>query len=186
MVFGFIAIVVFIGLAAAGIVWYLKYAYARYAQAWSALTPIVAGAAKGAKMTGSYHGLPVEARINSVSDSENRHTRYYFELKLTGRPGGRDWKIVYGGEKLLGFGEKRWHVSTKDDALRERLTSAGAVAEMQDWGGQPTVSYKAKSGRLEYSEQVGGMYALPSPERFTAQLELLRRFAQFNEQANAA
>lgn len=129
--------------------------------------------------------MPVAARVRAVSDSDNSNTTYYFEASLTGAPGGRDWTMKYGGQKLLGFGEKSWHVSTKDDALKARLEGSGELAAVAQFG-YPTISYKARRGEFEYSEQVRGMFDIPPPERFSAQLELLARLARLNAQANAA
>jgi hypothetical protein len=171
------------------VVWFLKRSYKIYAERWAALAPLVGGAHKGSRMTGTYQGRPVHARIDaetSGTDETTRRTTYHFKVKLMGEPGGRDWKVVYGGEKFLGFGEKRWHVSTKDDTLKERLSGAGVVVALQAWGSYPAVTYKAKKGEFEYSERVGGMYDMPTPERFRQQLDLLTRFAEVNEQVNAA
>lgn len=180
-----IFVVLMIAAIAYFMVWFIKRSYAKYQQVWATLTPIVGGTSKGNRMTGTYQGLPVAARINAVSDSENTNTRYYFEVTLTSVPRGRDWKIQYSGEKLLGFGEKRWHVSTKDDALKARLEQTGEFAGVQRFG-YPTITYKAKRGEIQYSEQVGGMYTIPAPERFSAQLELLVHLLRANEQLNAA
>lgn len=182
----FLIAIVVIGLVVWFIVWFLKRSYALYAEKWTPLAAIVSGTHKGSRMNGTYQGRPVRARINAVGDSEGGSTTYYFEIDLAARPGGRDWKVTYGGEKLLGFGERHWHVATKDDMLKQRLNGAGIVSEMTSWGSYPTISYKAKNGEFSYQEQVGGMYDLPSPERFSAQLELLARFAHVNEQVNAA
>lgn len=185
MVFFFLGIIAFIALVVWFFIWFIKKSNAKYAQLWSALTPLVNGTAKGHRMSGTYQGRTVRARLNSVSDGDN-NTSYYFEVNMQSAPRGSDWKVVYGGEKFMGFGEKHWHVSTRDEAAKERLTRTGVLEEMQRWGSHPTLKFKAKSGELEYSEPVNGMFSIPAPERFQAQLELLARLAAFNEQANAA
>lgn len=185
---------IFIGLLIVGgvfalivwfVIWYVKKANARYAQLWSQLAPMVSGAHKGNKLEGAYQGRTVYARLDSVSDGDEG-TDYYFELRMATVPRGRDWKVAYGGEKLLGFGEKRWHVATKDDALKERLNGSGVVAAMSQWGAYPTISFRAKNGELEYRERVRNAFDLPAPPRFQQQLELLAHFSQVNEQVNAA
>ena len=186
-----VGVIILAALIIAGVAyfiyWFLKRSYAKYAEKWSALAPIVSGTAKGAKMTGTYQGLPVTARINAVSDNDNTSQRYYFEVTLAGAPAGtgRDWKIQYGGEKFLGFGEKRWHVSTKDDGLKTRFEQSEEFRSVGQLG-YPTISYKAKRGQIEYSEQVKGMFDIPAPERFTTQIELLARLLRANQQLNAA
>lgn len=182
----FIFALLIVAGVAAFVVWFVKRSNARYAEAWAALTPLVeGGASKGSRMTGTYQGMPVAARVRPVSDSDNSSTTYFFETSLTAAPVGRDWTIRHGGQKLLGFGEKVWHVSTKDDALKARLEGSGEFAEVARLG-FPTVTYKARRGELLYSEQVSGMFDIPRPERFSAQLELLARLARLNSRANAA
>lgn len=184
-----VGIIILAALIIAGaayfIYWFIKRSYARYAEKWSVLTPIVSGTAKGAKMTGTYQGMPVTARINSVSDSDNSNTRYFFEVTLDGAAGARDWTIQYGGEKFLGFGEKRWHVSTKDDALKSRFEQRDEFRSVEQFG-YPTITYKARRGQIQYSEHVPGMFDIPDPQRFTAQLELLARLMRTSQQLNAA
>jgi len=185
VVLGLVGLLAFVGLIVWFIVWYVRKAQARYAQLWPPLAALVGGAYKGHSMSGTYRGFPVRARLNAVSDGDNG-TDYFWEVRLTAAAGGRDWKLQYGGERLLGFGEKRWHVAAKDDALKQRLAGTGLLAEMTNWGAHPTVAYKAKSGEFEYSEPARGAFDFPTPERFGAQLELLARLALVNRQVNAA
>ena len=184
VVLGLVGLAAFVGLIVWFVVWYVRKANARYAQMWPPLAALVGGTHKGHTMSGSYQGFPVRARVNAVSDSDS--TEYFWEVTLVSAPRGRDWKLQYGGERLLGFGEKRWHVAAKDDTLRQRLAGTGVLAEMAGWGAHPTVSYKSKAGEFEYSERVGGAFDFPTPERFGAQLELLARLALVNRQVNAA
>lgn len=184
-IYWIVGVPVFIGLIAALVIWFLKRSYAKYAELWSQLMPLVVGSSKGSRMTGNYQGLPVRAKINAVSEGDGGGTDYFFEINMTAAPRGKDWRLVYGGEKLLGFGEKRWHVSAKDEALKERLNAVGVVAHMQSWGAQPIIKYKAKRGEFEYSEPVAGMFAIPPPERFQAQLDLLAWLSKINEQVNS-
>lgn len=58
------------------------------------------------------------------------------------------------------------------------------VTGMAPWQNAPDVSYKAKQGALRYETKVNGMFAIPSLEQFTAQLDLLARLAQVNQQVN--
>jgi hypothetical protein len=133
-------------------------------------------------MTGSYDGKPVQARINSVGGDDS--TKYYYELTMTPGPQGKDWSLSYTGDKLLGLGQKSWHVKTKDEALKQRLIDDGALALIERWSGYPDVSYKANKGVLKYEHEVRNMHALPAPEQFKQQLDLLNRLAQINQQVN--
>lgn len=174
--------IVFIILVAVLAVWFARRANAKYAELWPPLASQVSGTYKSSKMNGSYEGRPIQARINSTSDDNS--TTYLYELALTAAPQGKDWALSYTGDKLLGMGQKSWHVKTKDDLLKQRLIDAGAPALVERWDSYPQVSYKAKSGTLKYEQQVGGMHALPAPEQFKAQLELMSRMAQLNSQVN--
>lgn len=180
--------VVGVGVVVGLIVWfvvrYVRKANAKYAELWGRLAGLINGTSKGSRMTGTYMGAPVEAKINAVSDNDGGATSYYYELSLVQGGRGQDWSVNYGGEKLLGFGEKRWHVKTKDDALKDRLASARVVEIVAVRPQHSHVSYKAKRGALVYQETIGGAFAVPAPEEFKAQLELLARLAEVNRQVN--
>jgi hypothetical protein len=164
------------------VVVYLKKANAKYAQLWAPLAGFVSGTAKGSKLTGTFNGMPAQARINAVSDDNS--TDYFFELVLTPGAQGKDWSLSYTGDKLLGMGAKSWHVKTKDEGLKQRLSDGGALATIQQWSGFPEITYKSKAGTLKYSVQVNGMYAIPGLDEFKTQLELLSRLAEVNRQVN--
>lgn len=67
----------------------------------------MSGSSKGNTLTGSYNGMPVQAKIKSVSDGDNS-TEYYYELTLMPGTQGKDWALSYTGDKMLGFGSKSW------------------------------------------------------------------------------
>ena len=171
-----------VGLIVWFIVWHTRKTNAKYAELWGRIAGLVNGTSKGSQMIGTYMGAMVEARIKSFSDDDE--TTYYYELSLT--PGGRgqDWSVNYGGEKLLGFGEKRWHVKAKDDALKDRLVAARVVELVAVRPQHSNVSYKAKRGVLVYHETLRSGFDVPAPEEFKAQLELLGRLAEVNRQVN--
>lgn len=164
------------------IIWFNRRNAGKYAQLWPPLAAKVNGTFKGRSMTGSYGGMPVQARINTVSDDSS--TEYFYELTLTSAAHGRDWTVTYGSDKLFGMGQKGWLVKARDESLKQRLTDAGTVDLVQGGEGHPEVSYKAKHGVLKYEQRVGGMFALPTAEQFDRQLDLLARLAQINQQVN--
>lgn len=135
-------------------------------------------------MTGAYNGMPVQARINAVSSDDS--TEYFYELTLTPGAQGKDWALSYTGDKMLGLGAKSWHIKTKDEALQQRLASLGVLDTIQQWPSTPEIVHKARPGTLKYEQQVNSMFALPAPDQFKAQLDLLARLAQINAQANVA
>jgi hypothetical protein len=181
------AILWVVGLGVAGLVvwlviWSTGKNNAKYAELWGRIAGLVNGTWKGSRMVGTYEGALVEAEIKSISGDDE--TTYYYELSMT--PGGRgqDWSVKYGGEKLLGFGEQRWHVKAKDDALKDRLVAARVLELMAVRPQHNEVKYKAKPGTLVYQETARGAFGVPAPEDFKAQLELLARLADVNRQVN--
>lgn len=184
MIFLFVGIAVFIGLVGWLALFFIKRNNAKYTQLWSTLAGTIQGSAQGNKLTGTYNGVPVQARINSVSDDNS--TDYYYELTVTPGMQGKDWSLSYTGDKMLGLGAKSWHVKTKDEALKQRLMDAGAIRTMDSWQGHPSVVYKAKNGALKYETKVNGMFAIPSADEFKAQLDLLTHLGTINGQANVS
>lgn len=184
IVIAVVAVIIVIALVAPLIVWFNKRNNARYDQLWPSLAPLVNGASKGDTLAGMYNEMPVQARVKTISDSDNS-TEHYYELALTQAVAGKDWALSYSGDKLLGMGKKAWHVKTRDEALKQRLIDAGALGLVEQWPGYPDVSYKAKSGTLHYTIQIKNMFALPAPQEFRAQLDLLTKLARINQQGNA-
>jgi hypothetical protein len=154
-----------------------------YGKLWSPLIPLVNGSAQGSRLSGTYQGMPLTARIAGGPYEE---PSYYYELTMTLGGAAGDWSLAYTGEKFLGTGAKTWRVKSKDDDLRQRLTEAGAVTAIQSWANQPEITYKSRNGTLHYWQRVEGMYDLPTPEAFQAQLDLLAALAKINRQANTA
>jgi hypothetical protein len=169
-------------VAAALIVVYLCKANAKYGQLWAPLAGVIGGSSKGSKLSGTFERMPVEARISATGDESA--TEYFYELTMTPGPQGKDWGLYYIGDHLLGMGPKSWHLKTKDDALKQRLSGAGVLQAIEQWAGYPAVSYKAKRGTLKYCAKVKNMYAIPGVDEFRAQLALLVRLAEANRQAN--
>lgn len=152
-----------------------------YGKLWAPLIPLVNGSAQGSRLSGTYAGMPVSARL---AGEGGEAPAYHYELTLTHGAATGDWALSYTGEKFLGTGVKTWRVKSKDDALARRLTESGAVTALQTWGSQPEITYKSKSGTLHYWQRVDGMYDVPSPEEFAAQLDLLSNLANLNRQVN--
>lgn len=184
LLIAFAAVVGVIALVVPLVLFFNKRNKEKYAQLWAPLATLINGSSTGNTMTGTYNGVPVQAKINAVSDSENS-TEYFYQLTVTPGTQGQDWSLAYTGDKLLGMGKKSWHIKTKNEALKQRLTESGAVAALEQWGSYPEVAYKAKQGTLKYETKVNGMFSLPSIEQFQAQLELMQHLAQTNRQVNA-
>ncbi len=177
----FVGAIVFIAAIAVLVVVYLKKANAKYAQLWAPLASFVSGTSKGSKLTGTFNSMPVQARINAVSDDNS--TDYFYELVVTPGAQGKDWSLSYTGDKLLGMGAKSWHVKTKDDGLKQRLAES-VLPTLEQWPSFPEITYKAKGGTLKYAIKVKSMYAIPRLDEFKQELELLARLGEINRQVN--
>ena len=177
-----------VSMAAAVLAWitwiYLKRSYAKYAQLWSEISGIVDGKPNGNKMSGTYAGMPVAARVDSITGDTS--TSYFFEVVMTTPAHGKDWSVEYGGQGLLGRGQRSWYIKTKDETLKQRLETAGVVAAMETWSQGVTVAYKAKSGALTFRSPVNSAFGIASPDQFTAQLDLLQRLARVSQHAGVA
>ncbi len=90
---------------------------------------------------------------------------------------------------------KKWYVKSRNPAVVESLESLGAPtlvahryrhverpfsAELEP----PRVHYDPDSGRLSYVVVAGGRMTSLTLEQFAAQLDLLRRLAELDRQAN--
>lgn len=152
-----------------------------YGKLWLPLIPLVNGSAQGSRLTGTYQGISLTARIGGGGEE---NPAYHYELTMTPGIAAGDWSLAYTGEKFLGTGAKTWRVKSRDEDLRQRLTDAGAVTAIQSWVDQPEIAYKSKSGTLHYWQRVEGMYDIPTPEQFQQQLDLLAGLAKINRQVN--
>lgn len=172
------------GLAVAGTLGWLAARSLAFKSPLSALVPLlVGGAAQENLLLGRYDGLPVRARVADASGPDAVPDAW--EVVLSAGPGSVDWSLVYTGEKFLGTGVKAWRVKSRDEELAQRLTQAGGPALLRDWVGQPQITYQAKSGALVYRVADADLPAVPAPDAFQAQLDLLARLARLNREANA-
>jgi hypothetical protein len=145
---------------------------------WEPLVPVVNGTLDrkygSAVLRGTYQERPILA-TQILGGAENPDT---FRIEMTTVSRGANWLVRYGSEKL--FGKDQWYLQAGHEKLSQRLTDLDVLTEMQRWQGHPTISYRVDSGTLSYEEEG----SVPKPERFQAQLDLLLRFAQINEQVN--
>ncbi|HEV2810771.1 MAG TPA: hypothetical protein VGV93_10295 [Acidimicrobiales bacterium] len=108
--------------------------------------------------------------------------------------GGCAWSVRHG-RRLRAWRSEGWYVKSRNEAAAESLESLGAptlvahpyrhvqpfLAELES----PRVHYDGDRGRLSYVVVVarGGMTSL-TLDQFVAQLDLLRRLAELDRQAN--
>jgi hypothetical protein len=121
-----------------------------------------------------YQEHPVRATL-ITGGAEDPDT---FQIQMETVAPGADWLIRYGSEKL--FGKEEWYIKASHPILQQRLAQSAILAEMQQWDSHPTIRYQMDSGTLTYEENG----AVPKPERFRAQLDLLLRLVRINEHVN--
>jgi hypothetical protein len=183
MVFGSIVLFFFlIFVFALGKVIY-TFKNARFTRAWSPLVPIINGTVVGdggggatSWLTGTWQGRRVRAIMtpdrNRYSDESGGWRYNEFGIELLDVPGGQDWRIDNS------------QVEKAEPALRQRLEASGILLMIQAFG-MPTVSYSRSQRMLSYSEDAGSRWT-PTPEHFEAELGLLLRLANLNQEINPA
>jgi hypothetical protein len=147
-------------------------------EAWAPLLPVIQGSVKSrgtrSTMTGSYHDHPVTASMwRGGADMPAT-----FAVQIPVAPGGRDWAITHGSEKMLG--PQAWRPFTKDPALQARLEASKVVEPLQGFPDDMVVQYDGRQGMLSVEEQIEA----PSVDHFKALLKLLEWLADVNRQLN--
>jgi hypothetical protein len=170
-----------------------RFKNAGFQKAWAPLIPMIqgkvvedGGGAATSWLAGTYRGKRVRATMipNRNRYSGESGSRYnHFDVALLDVPGQQDWKIEHQ-TAILGFGQTGWRIVTKDKALEDRLNASGILHAISRFGA-PEITYSARGGELQYSDDVTPLKA-PPPERLQDQLELLLVLAKVNEEVNAA
>ena len=148
--------------------------------AWPQLTQLIGGTYRRGKLSGNYQGRQVTASLQNHGDEGDL---YFYHLKLKVPIKGFDWTIRFGPTSFLDP-TKLWHIKSSEEALKQRLTEAGALELVKQAAGQPQVRYRADKGTLEYEIYVGERTYAPTPDEFERQLNLLTQIAALNEELN--
>ena len=173
------------------------------AKKWSGLKSLVSGTVSKDGLKGTYQGLSVRSRTwnNSVHDKHlytgtarmTTSVSWNYETVIdAGTAGqGQDWEAVYR--------DGRWQINTQDAALAERLNAATAdILPDPEHVGFYGLYYNSQKGEVRGSISraarlssslsdinSGAAIVIPTPEVFQAQLDILTRLAQRNQQVNA-
>lgn len=199
MLFGAIVLVIF--LVFIFILGYFIYRFknARLTNAWGQLIGLVngqivgdGGGAATSWLTGTYRNYSVQASINPnrnmYSGEEGGGGRYhYFDVALADMPGRQDWSVQFN-RSILGTGQTGWRVYAKDAALKAALEVAGVVSLVAPLGqppylAGPTLQYNSRTKSLRYAADNGATWT-PTPQQFTALLEMLIKSATINARVN--
>jgi hypothetical protein len=167
-----------------------RLANAKAAKLWPNLAAVINGTFhKGIGLTapyiiGQYHGLPVRAYVLVTAKSRYTYV-YYFQIRATldAAPRGPDWTLRYNERSGTKQG---WEIHTKDAALQGRLAGAGLLGLIPGWDRETSLTYNGRKGTLLYSHHIFTRVALPSPEVFEMELNLLRKAANLNQQLNGS
>ena len=152
----------------------------RRKEAWAHVAGLVGGTYHRGKITGSYRGRAVDVLLQNHGYET---ALYYCHLIMKVRMQGSDWAISFGETSFLNP-TKDWQIKCGDEAIRRRLTEAGAFELVAQALGKPDVRYRADKGTLEYRLYVGESNYVPAPDEFERQLDVLARLADFNEELN--
>ena len=173
------------------------------ARKWSGLKPLVSGTVSKEGLKGTYQGRPVRSRTwnNSAQDKHlytgtaraTTSVSWNYETVMdAGTAGqGQDWEAVHR--------EGRWQIKTPDAALAQRLTAATAdIFPDPEKVGLYGLNYNSQKGEVRGSISraaqlssslsdinSGAAIVIPTPAVFQAQLDILTRLAQRNQQVNA-
>ncbi len=144
-----------------------------FRSASSALLPLIAGTVTNrGRLIGTYAGKSVTITGGHISKS----SLHVLNTRMMAGCGRADWSMSYGADA--------WHLKIKDDAVKTRLTQAGALDAVARWSDhKTTISYKAKDGMLCATSPFISRY--PDAAAFVIQLEALDALAQCNTRANA-
>jgi len=164
--------VLIIGAAVTGFTLWLSGYFRGCAEAWAPLAAIVNGWTHSNGLTGTYNGARVRATVFSCGEAGWAYT---LEMETDRRVW--NWSIEWGGEKLLGLGEKRWRIIAQNKDLEGRLLDSGLLALMATVPEHPHISYIARKGLLRFELLI---LEMPAPQRFQEQLDLLQELARKN------
>lgn len=92
---------------------------------WARLVPVVNGQIEKKTLRGRYENSEVEANVQ-INNSEDGDTSYRFELALKNCVGKSNWTMAFGSE-LLGQGEWKWRIKSRNLAVSQELERRGAV-----------------------------------------------------------
>ena len=175
-----------------------KFKNARLTRAWGPLLGLVndgkvagdGGGGASSWLTGTYRGRPIAAKIapnlNKYEDGGDHYN--YFDVALRQTPGKHDWAIDYN-RAVLGVGQNGWQVKTKDPVLEAALRAAGIAALVAPFGETPahfpdgSLAYSAREQLLRYQADITPAVA-PTPQAFTAMLDMLFKVDEINRQVN--
>jgi hypothetical protein len=165
--------------------------------AWSArllapLAPAIGGIVdqSGPCVRGRYQGRDVRVSFTTrqnVGSGESATWINAFHIEVTELAGRQDWRLKFHQKGFFGPSQKELYIEVKDEALGQRLERAGVLAEVAAVSAPTdcyvTVEYEARRKVLTFTDDVSPR-RVPSHEQFTAQLLLVARLAEINEQVN--
>jgi hypothetical protein len=178
------------------------YFFARFVStigdAWSAsqlapLAPVIGGAVTRdpPQIQGSYQGRNLRVSFTpgqNVGAGEGASQINAFQIETLELAGRQDWRIKFYLSGFFGQGAKQLLIEVQDKVLGERLESSGVLAEIAGVNSptQPyvTVAYDARQKILTYTDDMTP-HKLPTREQFAAQLKLVARLADVNQQVNS-
>lgn len=197
MLFGAVGLVIFLVVVFIAGYFLYKFKNARLTKAWGPLVGLVngqivgdGGGAASSWLTGVYRGRPIAAKIApDLNKYEDGGAHYnYFDVALREVPGKSDWTAGYD-RAFLGMGQSGWQVKAKDAVLEAALRAADVAALVAPFGETPahfvgwSLDYSAREQLLRYKTDITPQ-VVPTPQQFTAMLDMLLAVADVNARVN--
>lgn len=166
---------------------------ARHAEVFATIASAIDGEVVASdRLEGRWSSYSVEVALGGSSMGMDAHACHRVTLHV--RSGGCAWSVRHG-RRPGAWRWKGWYVKSRNSAVVESLESLGAptlVAQryrhVEPFSAElepPRVHYDPDRGRLSYVVVVaGGRMTSLTLEQFVAQLDLLRRLAELDRQAN--
>jgi hypothetical protein len=160
---------------------------------WTPLRPLLdgggtisgdGGGGATSYLAGVYRGRRVQASMSpdmAKYSGESGHYANYFTVLLLDVPGANNFRITAAPSLPL-FWRSEWRVDTANEALREALEAARAVARVSAFG-DVEVSYDRSTHTLRFVEDVRPL-KVPPRDRFQQELDLLIVLADLVEPIN--
>lgn len=154
------------------------------------LAQVIQGTVQGSAVVGAFMGLPARGsvEVETYRDSDgDRQEAYYWSSQLS-LALGAPFTLKLQGKGFLGMGGKELNLDSPDPAYKEWLTAAGLLqyASQVPTLAEGKASLAYQNGLLTLQTSIDNEGALPTPDLFQYQLQVLMGVVQMHQQPVAA
>lgn len=154
------------------------------------LTQVIQGTVQGSAVVGAFMGLPARGsvEVETYRDSDGDRQEAYFWSAQLSVALGAPFTLKLQGKGFLGMGAKELTLDSPDPGYKEWLTAAGLLQYASQVPplaeGKASLSYQ--NGILALKSSIDNEGALPTPDLFNYQLQVLMGVVQMHQQPVAA